>query len=402
MSPWFGGMKPEITPIRVVLPAPFGPIKPVIRPSSAAIDTPSTARTPPNRRVRFETSRSGSAKRYLPPPALEAASRSGDEADEAARRKGDDQHQHAAVDDEVETWRIARDVRRRLAERLDHQRAPARPAHRHCAELHLEGTDAERARRVLVLAHGNQPGAEPSALDRPCDDKRDREQPMDDPVEHGAAFELERRRMQVELDQGTDAGAGDRRDAGKDAQHLGEGERHQCKVRASQACAERQRADDRADQRAGCDPDGESWPGINAVAHLEDRSGIGAGAEERGVTERILPAIAAENVPPLAGQRRQQCYDEEIESRVGMHDERHRGEHGDDEENRRNALHAFAPTRPVGRTRSTAMKTMSMPLWPSASPRNSPERLSTTPTMRPPMSAPGTEPMPPSTTVVLA
>src|SRR3569832_390840 len=133
MSPWFGGMKPEITPNRVVLPAPFGPIKPVIRPSSAAIDTPSTARTPPNRRVRFETTRSGSALRYLPPPALEAASRSGDDADQAARRKGDDEHQHATVDDEVKTWRIARDVRRRLAERLDHQRAHERPEHRTCA-----------------------------------------------------------------------------------------------------------------------------------------------------------------------------------------------------------------------------------------------------------------------------
>ena len=47
-------------------------------------------------------------------------------------------------------------------------------------------------------------------------------------------------------------------------------------------------------------------PGVDAVAHLQDRGGVGAGAEERRVAERILPAIAAEQVPALADQRDQQ------------------------------------------------------------------------------------------------
>src|SRR6185312_14477209 len=188
------------------------------------------------------------------------------------------------------------------------------------------------------------------------------------------------------------------RDAGDDAQHLGEGERHQREIRASQPGAERERADDRADQRAGGDPGGKSRPGIDAVAHLQDRGDIGAGAEKRGMAKRILPAISAKDVPALPRQRRQKRDDEEVERRVGMDDERHRRQHGDHDGDGAKPLHALAPNRPVGRTSSTAMKTRKMPIWPSDSPRKRPDRLSTTPTMRPPINAPGTEPMPPSTT----
>ena len=77
----------------------------------------------------------------------------------------------------------------------------------------------------------------------------------DDPVERRAALELERLPAQIELDQRADAGAGDRRDARDDAQHFGEGERDQREVRAAQAGAEAQRADDGADQRARRDAD---------------------------------------------------------------------------------------------------------------------------------------------------
>src|SRR6185437_10278934 len=118
-----------------------------------------------------------------------------------------------------------------------------------------------------------------------------------------------------------------------------------------------------------------------AVAHLQDGGDIGAGAEEGGVTERVLPAITAEDVPALTGQRDHQRDDKEIE---------------------REGFHARAPNRPLGRTKSTAMKIKKMPTWPSESPRNRLDRLSTTPIARPPISAPGTEPMPPSTTMVKA
>ena len=60
----------------------------------------------------------------------------------------------------------------------------------------------------------------------------------------------------------------------------------------------------------------EGDPGIDAVAHLQHRSDISAGAEEGGVTERILSAIAAEHVPALAGKRNHQRDDEKIQRYV--------------------------------------------------------------------------------------
>ena len=82
-----------------------------------------------------------------------------------------------------------------------------------------------------------------------------------------------------------DAGSGDRRDAGDDAEHFGEGERDQRKIRALQPGTEAQRADASAHQSAGGNADDEAQPGVDAVSHLQNGGRIGAGAEERGVTE---------------------------------------------------------------------------------------------------------------------
>ena len=138
-------------------------------------------------------------------------------------------------------------------------------------------------------------------------------------------------------------------------------------------------------------PAAKAEPGIEAVAHLQDGGDIGAGAEERGMAERILPAVAAEDVPALAGQRDQQRHHQEVE---------HRRSSGTTQRHARraaattrtigaSALHARAPNRPLGRTSRTRMKIRKMPIWPSYSPRNRPHRLSTTPMSKPPISAPG-------------
>ena len=177
----------------------------------------------------------------------------------------------------------------------------------HGAELDHGGVDAERHGGVFVLAHRDQPGAEAGPLEQLRDHQRDRDQREDDPIEHSAAFELERSCVQVELDQGADAGPGDRRDAGDDAQHLGEGERHERKIRAAQLSAEHEPADERADRGGGGNAGGKTDPGIDAVAHLQHASDISAGAEEGRVPERVLSTIAAEDVPALPGERDQQC-----------------------------------------------------------------------------------------------
>ena len=183
--------------------------------------------------------------------------------------------------------------------------------------------DAERLRGVLVFAQGDQIRAEAAVLDHPDEHQRQADQCKDDPVERRAALELERLRTQVELDQRADAGAGDGRDARDDAQHFGEGERHQRKVGAFQPGPEAQRADHGPDQRARGDADEQAEPRVDAVVHLQDGGRVGAGAEEGGMAERILPAIAAEQVPALADQRDQQRDHQEVEHDVGRGDQRH-------------------------------------------------------------------------------
>jgi len=82
----------------------------------------------------------------------------------------------------------------------------------------------------LILAHRDEIGAEPARFEQFHDDQRGCDERQDDPVERHAALELERLGAQIELDQRADACAGDRRNACKDAQYLGEGERDQREV----------------------------------------------------------------------------------------------------------------------------------------------------------------------------
>ena len=134
--------------------------------------------------------------------------------------------------------------------------------------------------------------------------------------------------------------------------------------------AEAQRADHGADQRAGGDPDAEAEPGVDAVAHLQDGGHIGAGAEECRVAERILPAIAAEQVPALADQRDQERHHQKIEHDIGRGDQRHGREqrHGDAAIGDQSP-HARSPNKPLGRNSSTRMNITNMPICPSDSPR---------------------------------
>ena len=207
--------KPEMMANSVVLPAPFGPISAVMRPFGRderrgihRQQAAEAARDALDRRAEAQpwpASAPMLERRVEPLPRLREA------ADQAARREPDDQHQHRAVDDEVEAGRVAGDQLRALAQRLDHQRAEQRTEHRadaaddrreqrldrdpgavgdagideqeilrveaaggggdragdhHGGRLDRGGVDAERLRRVLVLAHRDQPGAEARALDQ--------------------------------------------------------------------------------------------------------------------------------------------------------------------------------------------------------------------------------------------
>src|SRR5262249_10300892 len=154
----------------------------------------------------------------------------------------------------------------------------------------------------------------------------------------------------------------------------------------------------------GGDREGKCNRGVDAVAHLQEGGDVRAGAKEGGTAEGILPAIAAEHVPALPHQCDQQCHDEKIEHDVGGGEQRHGREQGDDQHDVRDRRppHARSPNRPRGRKSSTRMNMTKMPICPSHSPTYTPQRLTTTPMNRPPRSAPVTEPMPPSTTMVKA
>src|SRR5438132_12433147 len=220
MRPSLGGRNPLMMENSVVLPAPLGPISAVIRPASTASEALSTARRPPKRLNTRSTRSSGSAMGALQdrrPQTRKTPTQIGQQARDPVRGKGYDQHEHAAVNDEVEAGRIAGDELGQFAERLDDHRAKQRPEHGadaaddgreqgldgnpgpvcdtgvdeekilhvetsagggdgggncHSDELDPHCVDADRFGSVLVSAHAAKQGAKPTWLDKPHDDKQ--------------------------------------------------------------------------------------------------------------------------------------------------------------------------------------------------------------------------------------
>ena len=171
-------------------------------------------------------------------------------------------------------------------------------------------------RGVLVLAHRDEPGAEAPLLDRPHDHERDRDQRKHDPIERRAALELERLRPQVELDQVPTPAPVIGATLARMRSTSAKASVTRAKYEPLKPERKRQRADHRADERAGGDAEHEAGPGVDAVARLQDGGDIGAGTEEGRMAEGVLPAIAAEHVPALAHERDQQRDDQEVEHDV--------------------------------------------------------------------------------------
>src|SRR6266851_8313397 len=127
----------------VVLPAPFGPIKPWIEPCSTSSDTPSTARTPPKCRWTLSRRRSTDISTW-PPPRLD--DRETTAADDALRPEHDHCDQEEARDDV--------DVGLRLLEVPRQARDNERPHHGSeevsAATEHREGQDLHRPRHAVL------------------------------------------------------------------------------------------------------------------------------------------------------------------------------------------------------------------------------------------------------------
>src|SRR6476620_11492380 len=122
----------------VVFPAPLGPMSAVICPACAVSEAALTASKPPNLQVMPFTASNGSAMARLPsgnclrPTPRQQLAHIRKPADQAARHDPDNQHEHRAVDDEIETRRIARQKLCALAQGLDHESTKQRSEY--CAD----------------------------------------------------------------------------------------------------------------------------------------------------------------------------------------------------------------------------------------------------------------------------
>jgi hypothetical protein len=98
-------------------------------------------------------------------------------------------------------------------------------------------------------------------------------------------------------------------------------------------------------------------PRCQAEARDEHRRGVGAGAEEDGMAERDLAAVAGEHVPGLSQHRVEEDHDHHV-AREGLGEGEGEGdEAGQDYEAARDlegARHQNRPNRPCGRQRTTA------------------------------------------------
>src|SRR6202035_3828106 len=118
---------------KVVLPAPFGLIRAVMRSGSTSSETLSTASNPPKRLLTPSTRSSGSAMGLLRPQGFhggETLPRLEQQPGNAARGESHNENEDAAVDDEIEPWRVTSDELGRFAQRLDHERAEQRTEYR--------------------------------------------------------------------------------------------------------------------------------------------------------------------------------------------------------------------------------------------------------------------------------
>src|SRR5580698_575425 len=133
MRPLLGVRNPLIIANKVVLPAPFGPIRAVMRPDWTLSETLSTASNPPKRLLTPSTRSSSSTMGLLRPQRFhdgETLPRLAKQPGNAARGESHDQNEDAPVDDEIKPRGIAGDKFGRFAQRLDHERTEQRTEHR--------------------------------------------------------------------------------------------------------------------------------------------------------------------------------------------------------------------------------------------------------------------------------
>ena len=172
--------------------------------------------------------------------------------------------------------------------------------------LDPQRVDADRFGGVLILADGDKVVSHPRALDPVGDCEPDRQQRERDVIVGGLGIELHHQGRVAEVRQGRALGAPRKIAELEEEQHqdLRRRDRRDREIRSAQP--EAQGADRQARQHrhhpAGQHPD----PGRDAKPNLQDRRGVGAEPEIRGMTQRELLGVAADQVPGDADKGEQQ------------------------------------------------------------------------------------------------
>ena len=132
--------------------------------------------------------------------------------------------------------------------------------------------------------------------------------------------ELQIARTEIEADQQARGTTRDLGRIGEYPQHLRESQRDQREIGTAQPSAKHHGANRVAKQRCGDDAEGQRRIGIHAKALLQNGADISAHAEKRCVPEGILPAITAEQIPPLRRNRQNQRKNQEIQHDITGHE----------------------------------------------------------------------------------
>src|SRR5689334_17595522 len=425
----------------VVLPAPFGPIRPLMSPAGTVNDASRTARSPRNDFEMFLTSsielqspRDGGPdamrkkhdhdeQHYAVENLLHAGNfpaQGGEELGDAVGKE----REHCGTEDRAEEGAQAADDRAEddldraadvedllgeevvVVESEEHARHRGhRRGERHCVHLPAEGIDPQGLRRFLVLADRLPVVAGPRSQQEVTKDERERREREHHVVVH------ERRAAEI-----GDVPAVALRHAQKhatgatdpvemveaDARELGEGDGEEREIHARDAEAEGEKADRDAERDAEQDRHPQPGPGPDAVVEEDRAGGVGADADVERMAERKLAGEPHHHVPRLAGVR-------EIENQRGDRERVRAGEPGQrsqaseqDRERDVAAAQARLPSSPCGRSSSTRIRRPKLNMLLAEGAMRSPATASETPISTPPRSAPPIEPRPPTITMTKA
>jgi hypothetical protein len=184
---------------------------------------------------------------------------------------------------------------------------------------------AQAARRVGLVLDGAEVVAEAAAFDAPGDEQAEHQQRECQVVVGRLAGEDQGRpALPVHGDGQADGGAGELPVGEERLDDLGHRDGRHREVVALQA--EAGPADQQAQARRDPRADAGAEPRVDAEVQQQRGRGVGAQAEERGVAERHLAGVAAEDVPGDAQLRGHQHQDHEVHVRRAVDGERQHGQ----------------------------------------------------------------------------